>query len=264
MAGQEIGGILTKREKTPRWAYCEYVSPDPENSTQVWIAQQELIETAKQVYPEFLEKLSTRVFPFYRKLAKKGYDFDGILWTSVSPYEALTTEGGLKSALAKWAAEFNAEAAWLKDDALRTLRDWYVTPDWRESLRWHAQHAHSGTAPTGEVFEFRFSGWETELLAWTRYSKLVRGLFEKTLLEYERNTRRLAESCGLRRARRQHSTTNFDWFVLYQFAGRSYATIARDQHLLSTESTVRKGVETAAKLVGWSSLRTPRGNRKTR
>ena len=261
------------RRKTPRLAYCEYVSRDTDASSQVWLARLLLIETAKRVHPGFLETLSNGVFPFYRKLAKKGYDFDKILWSaSVSPYAALTEEGGLKSALAKWAAEFNAEAAWVKDEALRTLRDWYVAPDWRKSLRWHAIHGHSDTAPTSEAFEFRFTEWNTELLTWPRYSELLRRLFEKTLLEYERKTRKLAESCGLVRATQKYSPDNFDWFVLYQFAGVSSAEIVNKQYAEHStrveESTVLKGIKTAAKLIGWDHdhLRTPHGNRnrKTR
>ena len=255
------------RRKTPRLAYCEYVSPDTDASSQVWLARLLLIETAKRVHPGFLETLSNGVFPFYRKLAKKGYDFDKILWSaSVSPYDALTTEGGLKSALAKWAAEFNAEAAWLKDGALRTLRDWYVAPDWRKSLRWHAIHGHSDTAPTGEAFEFRFMEWNTELFTWARYSELLRRLFEKTLLEYERKTRKLAESCGLVRATQKYSPDNFDWFVLYQFAGLSSTKIAADEwsseHSACLDnSTVRKGIKAAAKLIGWDHLRAPQRSR---
>jgi len=250
------------RRKTPRLAYCEYVSAHPDNSSQVWRARLLLIETVKRVHPRFLETLSKEVFPFYRKLAKKGYDFDKILWSaSVSPYDALTTEGGLKSALAKWAAEFNAEAAWLKDGALRTLRDWYVAPDWRKSLRWNAIHGFSGTASTGEAFELRFPGWETELLTWARYSELLRRLFEKTLLEYEMKTRKLAESCGLVRARRKYSPDNFDWFVLYQFAGQSSTEIASGRYGDDPDSTVLKGIKAVAQLIGWGHLRKPKVKR---
>lgn len=255
------------RRKTPRLAYCEYVSADPDNSTQVWQARLRLIDTAKRVYPRFLKKLSTEVFPFYFKLAKNGYDFDEILWSSrVSPYEALTEDGGLKSALAKWAAGFNAEAAWLKDDALRTLRGWYVAPDWRVSLRWNTIHGHSGTLSIGEAFQFGFHGWETELLTWARYSDSVRGDFEKALSEYERKTRKLAESCGLVRARRKHSPDNFAWFVLYQFAGQSITEIARGRAGADAHSTVVKGIKTAAQLIGWDHLRKPKigRNRKIR
>jgi hypothetical protein len=57
------------KRKTPSLAYSEYVSRDPENSTQTWIARLELIDTAKRVFPNFLSKLSADVFPLYSKLA---------------------------------------------------------------------------------------------------------------------------------------------------------------------------------------------------
>jgi hypothetical protein len=53
------------QRRTPSLAYCEYVSPDPDNGIQVWGARLELIEAARRVYPRFLEKLSEEVFSFY-------------------------------------------------------------------------------------------------------------------------------------------------------------------------------------------------------
>jgi hypothetical protein len=133
------------RRTTPSLVLSEYVSPDSDNSVQVWQARLRVIEAAKRVYPIFLKKLSTDVFPLYCQLAKDGKlakgrnDFDKALWGK-SPYDALTDDGGLKSALSKWAAHFNAEADWLMVGALRTLRGWYVAPEWRESLAWDPNH----------------------------------------------------------------------------------------------------------------------------
>jgi hypothetical protein len=53
-------------------AFAECVSPDPDNSFQVWQARLRLMEAAKRVYPIFLKKLSADVFPLYGKLAKEG------------------------------------------------------------------------------------------------------------------------------------------------------------------------------------------------
>ena len=121
------------KRTTPSLAFAEYVSPDPDNSFQVWQARLRVIEAAKRVYPIFLKKLSADVFPLYCQLAKEGKlakgrnDFGKALWGK-SPYDALTDEGGLKSALKKWGADFNAEADWLMVGALRTLQGWYVAP----------------------------------------------------------------------------------------------------------------------------------------
>lgn len=210
------------QRKTPFLAYCEYVSPHANNSIQVNRARLRLIDAVRQVYPRLLEKLSSDVFQYYSQLANRGYKFDRILWSPrISPYEALPADSELKREIAKWAAAFNADVDWLKDGALRTLRDWYVAPDWRQSLRWHSGYTHQNAVSTGKALEFRCEGWETELLTWSAYSKSARQRFEETLLEYEKGTRKLAESCGLVRAQRKYSPDNFDWFALYQFAGLS-------------------------------------------
>jgi hypothetical protein len=219
------------KRTTPSLAFSEYVSPDPDNSFQVWQARLRLIEATKRVYPIFLKKLSADVFPLYGKLAKEGKlakgrnDFGKALWGK-SPFDALTDEGGLKSALQKWAADFNAEADWLMVGALRTLQGWYVAPDWRESLAWNPHHGRRERPAVGKAFEFRYPGWEVQLLTWQSYSKSLRQSFEKKLLVCEKETRKLAESMGLVRARRQYSPDNLEWFVLYQFAGMTSNTIA--------------------------------------
>src|SRR5579872_4031784 len=133
------------KRTTPSIAFSEYVSRDADNNVQVWLARLQVIEAAKWVFPIFLGRLSTDVFPLYGKLAKEGKlakgrnDFDKALWGK-SPYAALTDEGGLKLALTKWAAQFSAEADWLMVGALRTLQGWYVAPDWRSSLAWDRHH----------------------------------------------------------------------------------------------------------------------------
>ncbi len=259
---------------TPSLAYSEYTSTDSDQSVPVWQARLQVIEAAKRVYPVFLEKLSTDVFPLYCRLAQEGklakgrHDFDKALWGK-SPYEALTDEGGLKSAISKWAAEFNAEAEWLLVGALRTLWGWDGAPDWRDSLRWDGQHRRKERPITGKTFEFSFQGWEVQLLTWSAYNQSLRQRFETKLLEYERQTRILAESRGLVRARRKYSPANLEWFVLYQFAGMTSTAIANryaEAGKSPAESTVLKGIKAAAKLIGWDQLRQPRPrqNRKIR
>lgn len=260
------------KRKTPLLAYCEYVSPHPNNSIQVNRARLHLIDAVRRVYPRFLKRLSSDVYQFYPQLVSQGYDFDEILWSPrISPYDALPSDSALKEALAKWAVAFNADVDWLKDAALRTLRGWYVAPDWRESLMWYSSYPHQSAQSTGEAFELRCEGWETELLTWLTYSKSVRERFEERLLQYEKSTRTLAESCGLVRARRTYSPDNLDWFVLYQFAGLPSTAIvdkwARRKPDGVDESTVLKGIKTAARLLAWDRLRAPRPrgpNRKSR
>jgi hypothetical protein len=319
------------RRKIPPLAYCEYVSPEPKNSIEVWAARLELIKVTKSVYPTFLRTLSQEVFPLYEKLAKAGHDFDLILWSpQISPSVALRTQqqwqiqnppaclrkmsakrarieeeldatihaalesndftayrnamnlkdsktrsgwswvprnsdhDNLTLALSKWATGFNVEDEWLIDEALRTLRGWHVAPEWKTSLRWNTQFARSSTCPPGARFEFHFNGWETELLSWPAYRDSLRRSFDSKIAEYEEKTRELAESNGLIRARRKYSQENFEWFVLYQFAGRSSTQIARGRHGEDADSTIVKGIKAAAKLIGWQNLRQPKQYRKIR
>ena len=93
------------------------------------------------------------------------------------------------------------------------------------------------------------------MLTWPKYSQSLRQRFEKALLEYEKETRKLAEACGLVRAQLKFSPANLEWFVLYQFAGRSSTAIAKGKYGDDPDSTVLKGIKTAAKLIGWGQLR---------
>jgi hypothetical protein len=262
-------GAMPKRT-TPPLAFSEYVSPDSDNSVEVWQARRQLIEAAKRVYPIFLKKLSTDVFPLYCQLAKEDKlargrnDFAKALWGK-SPFEALTDDGGLKLALYKWAAQFNAEEEWLMVGALRTLRGWYVAPDWLEALAWNPQHGRKESPMVGKAFEFCHQGWEVQLLRWVDYSQSLRQNFERKLLEYENKTREFAESRGLLKARKKYSPDNLEWFVLYQFASMTSKTIA-DRYVVENkaldDSTVLKGIRAAATLIRWDHLRQPRQNRK--
>jgi hypothetical protein len=51
------------KRTTPSLAFSEYVSPDSNNSVAVWQARLRVIEATKRVYPIFLKKLSSDVFP---------------------------------------------------------------------------------------------------------------------------------------------------------------------------------------------------------
>jgi hypothetical protein len=113
----------------------------------------------------------------------------------------------------------------------------------------------------GKTFEFSHTGWEVQALPWPAYAQWVRNSFEKRLVEYEKVTRALAESEGLVRARTKYSPDNFEWFVLHQFAGMSSTTIVvryAEKDKVLEESTVLKGIKTAAKLIGWNQLRASR------
>jgi hypothetical protein len=271
------------RRKTPRLAYPEYVSPNPQDSIQGSRARLLLFETVNSVFPKMLIELLEKVFPPFEELAVGRYIFWAINGPRhKSPYELLTqtsaaSSGGykadtpdsiqkrckLKSALDAWANEFNVSEGWAKDEVVRTLDHWHRDPEGRKSRSWNPIYSHYGRASTGEPFQFHCLGWETELHSWPRYSEWVRQSFEEHLCQYEKETRKLAESCGLVRAQLKYSPANFEWFVLYQFAGLSSTGIADTWPETPAdcvdESTVLKGINAAAKLIGWNSVRNPQG-----
>jgi hypothetical protein len=222
------------KHENPSRVRPEYVSSRPGTSHQIWQARLELVEVAKRVFPKFLKKLATDVFPLYSQLTKngtlaeEGYDFQKALWQDDLPYlleNVLADE--LQLALLKWAEEFNALADWLILGALRSLDGWHRVPEWRESLHWDTLHGRSEEAVVAEPFVFHYKAWEADLFSWATYSATLRRRFEERLLEYERGMHRLAESHGLVRAARKYSLHNLEWLVLYQFAGMSSVEICR-------------------------------------
>ncbi len=244
--------------RTPPLAFSEYVSPNTEDSIQTWRARMEMIEAVGRVHPAFLEGLASEVFPIYCRYAKTRLGLDEALSSSDRPIRDLEQRSRLRLALSNWANQFNVNSDWLVNDALRTVVGWHRVPAWLKTRTWSQMHARSDRAAIGEAVEFHCDGWEVQLVTWSDYRTLVRKRFEDYLSEYERRTREFAESLGLTRAQRKYSSENFGWFVLYQFAGKSYTEILDlFGPEYGEESTVRKGIAAAAKLIGWDSLRTP-------
>jgi hypothetical protein len=277
------------KRKTARSAFDgEYASPDAENSADVQRSRLILMRTVKRVFPKFLEKFSTDVFPLFDQaakngtLARQGYDFEQVLFADnprrvnpldprLTPLEVLAEENGVKAALLKWANEFNAATDWLMVSALRTLRRWRLWPQLRLELTWDASWAIGGRIPAtdgrfknpgaGRPFEFSFHEWETRLLTWAKYRAEAHRRFEEKLSEYRKETRELVESEGLIRVRRKYSPVNLEWFVLYQFAGESSKRIAERaarNNKAVDDSTVLKGIKAAAQLIAWKHLREPK------
>jgi hypothetical protein len=247
------------KRKNPPLAYCEYVIPTSQQREAARIARLDLMRKVREVYEPMLQSLAERVLPAYAELVQSGFDLDAILWhPSHSPLKHLP-DNRLKSALLNWAADFHADEQLFLEDTLRTLRAWYFAPEWRDSLRWSpiGDLTPVSIFVVGKPFSFQCDGWETQLLTWAAYSRSVRERFEQELREYEAVTRRTAESYGVVRAPYKYSPENLEWFALYQFAGLSSTKIVNrsENENFVDDSTVLKGVKTAAKLLGWDKLR---------
>jgi hypothetical protein len=252
--------------RTPRLAYCEYVASD-NSSVAVQQARWDLMRCVRRVFPSMLEQLAVDVLPAYKELAKSDFKIEAILWHSrLSPVKELPEDSSLRNALLRWAGKFHAEQDWFLDHMLRTLRGWHVASDWRSKLKCNPIGGVTSMVAWGEQFIFECEGWEMQKLTWAGYSRSVREQFEEQLSAYQIASRKQAESHGLVRAPHKYSPENLEWFVLYQFAGLSSKKIADRADLFSDESTILKGVRTAARLIGWDSVRkTARAlNRKNR
>jgi hypothetical protein len=253
--------------KNPALSYGEYSSPDPNENSAVWTARRRLINSSKKDCPAFLDKLITDVLPTYTRLAQKYPDFYAVKWTECPP---LLSESHqiLAPILQKWASEFNAAGEkWLLDQACEVMWHWQ-DPDLLKSKLWRAGMSQSVCAKSdnilsayvkGDDFKFSFSGWEMHAFTWEKYRDGLSKQFDRALAAYEQHARKQAEDRGLVRTPRQHSPENFEWFVLYQFAGLSYLKIAQRAYgqnaTDSKRSTVAKGVIAAQKLVAWGELR---------
>ena len=245
------------KPRIPPIAYGEYVSADTESSFVTLNSRLRVLKDIENTCPEMLKSLANNVFPVCRKLAAT-MDAPS-LRELYAPYHRISPTGELKRALDRWAEKYNADAIWLKDVALLTLWNWHDSS--KVVLEWHFRQDYLRHTVCGKDFEFHLSGWDVEVESWQQYRKSALKEFEKKLHEYKNCTRNLAESNGLLRVRRTFSPANLKWFVLYQFTGLSSSKIA-DQWSLENravdESTVLKGIKTAAKLLVWDKLRSPR------
>lgn len=251
--------------KTAHLVFGDYVVPGACNNSETWKARQLMARAIPQHCPEFLAKLEADVLPYYQGVASQE-DLERVALEE-SPYARLSQIGaaGVARAIRKWARAFNAEVPWILDEAVRILRGWHLYPDFRKSRRWILHTRISVPNTHGGPLEFQFPAWEPSRFPWSIYRNDCYAAFDKELKGYEKKVRALAQSRGLVPVRRKYSPDNLNWFILYQFAGKSSEEIARNQPT-KEPSTILKGIKTAAELLGWECLRGPhsRPNRKIR
>jgi hypothetical protein len=243
-------------DKIPRLALGEYDWPDSDQSWVVRTARAELIRVAGKIYKPFSNGLAETVLPVYQRLATEEHSH---LLLTGSYVERLPSEHQeLRTKLLAWARRFNAEEGWVLDNALRTLRAWFTDPILLNDLEWVI--TWPGVAIQRVVGEpFCSSGWDVRSHSWALYRQSVLD----QLAEYEGRTRTMAETKGMQRVPRTYSKANLEWFAKFQFAGLSAMSIVKgivvkDKRSTLTESTVTKGIHTAADLIHWTQLRARR------
>src|SRR5579859_4254067 len=101
---------MSERKNPHLLPFGEYDTPDGEKSVQVWRARMELMRVVARVFPLFLQKLSTHVFPLFELLVSEGslvesrYNFEKALWSDgpqSNVFDILAPD--LKMELRRWA-----------------------------------------------------------------------------------------------------------------------------------------------------------------
>jgi hypothetical protein len=243
------------RHRTLAW--CEYVLPQQDQNIEIAVARQEFIRLVKCVFPRFLEQLRGQVYPRYAELVETKRREPG--WASEAwlvsdlPLELPT--------LVAWAKKFNvADEVWIIEGALRTLSLWHRDAEVRDALDVSGfdSYAAVDTLSDGddEVFQFEHPAWDPQFQRWTTFRESIEKRFANKLLNYEQRLCSLMESQGAVRSRRRYSSDHLAWFALYQLGGMTARGILnRRSDLKGDESTILKGLKTAADLLQWKALR---------
>jgi hypothetical protein len=241
----------------------EFILPDQSQNTEIAGARWEFTKMVRRVFPRFFEQLRERVYPSFARLAENRPGYWELGWTFETWQLQSDPDQQLMPCLLGWAREFHADETWILEGALQTLWLWNGDPKLRESLDMFGFRSSCCvdvlTSDEERLFTFEHEGWDPQTQRWGSFRDSIKGKFQKHLDTYERRLSSLMESRGAVRARKRYSADHFAWFALYQLGGLS-ATKILQQHpaLKGDESTILKGVKTAAGLLQWTNVRKPR------
>lgn len=245
--------------KTPALAPGEYVQGHPARSETTVVARARLMDACRRVFPAMLEDFRTTVYQPYEASAKTNPTAIG---RRRDPFPRTPTLEHQKicDLVEGWAHRYNAMADWILDGAFQVLPLWLAHPKMRQALAWFAVPVIRDF-DIGKPF-FTHIPWNPQLQTWAGYKPGIKKAPQLALRAYGKAAHQQAMELGLVPARRQYSTANLEWFVLYQFAGLSSVQIA-DRYAMEDDtppepSTVLKGVQTAVELIGWEHLRASR------
>jgi hypothetical protein len=239
----------------------EYILPDQGQNTEITGARREFIEMVRRVLPRFFEDLRERVYPKYARLVENQSDYWETGWTFETWQQHSDRDRELTPCLVAWAEKFHvAEETWILNGALETLWIWHRYPEERECLEIHGFHSYCcvETLSGGEeaLFQFEHPGWDPQIQRWTSFRDSIEKRFQRQVQEYEQRLRSAVEAQGAVRARRRFRADHFEWFALYQLGSMSAVRILKGRlDLKGDESTILKGVKTAAGLLQWKSIR---------
>jgi len=257
-----------RKTNPPTLARGEYTSFDPVRgiTTQTAAARRLLMETARQVCPEFFERLRDDVYPkFARLVRERDRQPDPPFWLDRRPYwepgwrfetwriisdrdHALTPD------LRVWARSFNADEDWILEGALQTLWLWQKYPNLRESLDIKGFFPPPGgdVVISGEEAEFKFQdrGWQPQLEKWAVWRDRILERFEKELSAHKGKLCTLTEKRGAVRAYSPQGVDSFEWLALYQWKGQTLEQILNRYRMAADKTTIWHGIDKASRLAG--------------
>ncbi len=254
---------MTRRSKGG-FTRGEYLNVGHHGDDQTVNARQYFVGVVRDVVPGFFEELQSVVYPRYVACARRvrGKPSRGAgHWQTgwyLSTWEAQLGRSNFKSILLTWAERFGcAEEAWILEGALESMSAWYRVPGIESGdLRRFCRPIAGNVLVDYEPFSFEDRGWSPQFERWAEFRRRIEVRFTEELGTYQRRTRGLIESKKGRRAQRRISRDNFKWFVLYQIRGMSLSKIEDLRGSdFGDESTVRKGIRAAARLLGWTEIR---------
>jgi hypothetical protein len=182
------------KRTTPALFYGEYVQPHSARSETVVLARNELMKVCNRVYPEFLKSLRDSVFPAYSNVARKNLKRIGRR-RDTYPRPLTPEHAKICQLLDEWMRKFNAEAEWLFEGALQTMRFWFDNVI--AGGEWATKPVAKRELRVGDAFAFTAPAWRPQQEKWESYRALIQGSLEKALRTYQTDTRAQAEALGL-------------------------------------------------------------------
>lgn len=251
-----------------------------------------LFETARQPFLEFLTDSRDKILSIDSDLESSTEPTDTAVRLFISSYAVLRRQkkaAALRSALQKWANDWNLTDDWCMDYAVAVLREQHLgTLDaydaWHESVtiqleldsvcvqgafneefskrcldKFSFTYEEKSFTIEGPMFmsipEFKQEVERTFEAAGVQYIRGGRTALKHKLDEYLKKVNKVKEELSFMEATARPSESHFEWLVRYQIPPvMRYREIGR--HYGRDEKTVRDGVQDVAKLIGLK-LRSP-------
>ena len=251
---------MKKQEPIGSLALGEYILPNQGGDNEIAGARWALVTALSRVLPKFFEQLRAQVYPVFSRVVEKRPSYWAPEWTFETWQELSASDPEFTRHLMAWAKSFHAGEEWILDGALRTLWMWHQDQDLRavpysDGFR-TAWCVDTLSSDEERQFTFRHRDWNPQFERQASFHKSITEQFHASLKAYEERLCFVMESQGAVRARKGHSVDNFEWFALCQLGGMTATEILELRpDLKGDESTILKGVKTAARLLEWKNLR---------